>query len=95
MSSFRAEGSLQCVLRAVTAVRGRGSLTRAWSGRECRFQGKKGPTLSARPQYAQHLPDAEDLHDALQVVGEHVQAHLSAHACKRPCSGSAWRPSTS
>jgi hypothetical protein len=34
-------------------------------------------------QYPEHFPDPEDSHHALEIVCQHVKAHLSAHAGQR------------
>jgi hypothetical protein len=38
-----------------------------------------GPTLASRPHRLQHSGYTYDHHHALDVVGEHVECHLSGH----------------
>jgi len=42
-----------------------------------------GVQRASSPQHLEHLPDPENPHHTLEVVGQHVKTHLSAHAGKR------------
>jgi hypothetical protein len=67
------------------------------SGRPDRLSGAAevaAGAVSGRDRRHQRL-DADDVHDARQIVGEHVQCHLAGNLSAASSSGSASRPSAS